>query len=242
MNEEITGYDMFDILFERAVKEDYENELRVIPDRKQLENAYSFSYSHTRRMKKAFSSDAFREIIYSIFSKARNFAAAAAAVIVIFSAVFFIFPEVRGAVSKVIIRWFDQYAEFVPDTDSDGIIISKWNPGYLPDGFSLVKQSKESEFILSEFSDSKGQTIFFSYTASDAYLAINNEGVVYSSKTINGIEYHIFESSDLNLNANLIIWEIKDCRFRISSEISAEELMAVAVSVTDSQQPAKKFP
>ena len=232
MNEEIMEYDIFDILFEKAVKEDYENELCEIPGREQLEASYSFSVSHTRRMKKAFRADVFKEKFYSIFSKARNFAAAAAAVIIIFSAVFFIFPEVRGAVSKVIINWFDQYAEFIPDSDNDKNVINNWHPEYLPDGFSLDKLTETGELVLTAFSDKYGQTIHLTYTVNDSYYAANNEGVVYSSKTVNGIEYHIFESLDLNINENLIVWEMQDYRFYLTSKISAEELLSVAVSVT----------
>jgi len=62
-------------------------------------------------------------------------------------------------------------------------------------------------------------------------IAVNNEGVIYSTVTANNIVYHLFESKEERTRSS-IVWDQDGYRFTIISEYPITELQKMAVSVT----------
>jgi len=61
--------------------------------------------------------------------------------------------------------------------------------------------------------------------------AVDNENREYYSEYYNGVEYHVYESVDIERVSSVIVWTQESFSFSMSGEIAIAELIRVAVSV-----------
>jgi len=139
-------------------------------------------------------------------------------------------PEVRAVVTGTVIEWFDQFVRFY----SNASVVEKVNlePTYIPDGFKEDYRDGGKTITIIIYTNHDDVSILFESQLIDAQLSIDNEGYEYELKQIDSIDYHIFTAID-NGKANMIVWEENGQRYKISSVISTDKILMMALSVLE---------
>jgi hypothetical protein len=222
---------LFDAVFAQAVVLNFEDELAEIPPKQELEKMYSFSAVHIVKMKKLFGSDKKKDIFRKIGKWSRSVAAVIVIIMALFFGVMLSSPQVRAAVSNVIIEWYEKFTSFTSDNSQIKVDDIEWWPKYLPDGFSEHEILQTGSINEISFYNAEGKDITLLYLKSTDTIAVNNEGVIYSTVTANNIVYHLFESKEEGTGSS-IVWDQDGYRFTIISEYPIKELQKMVVSVT----------
>lgn len=232
MNSRESQSTLFDAVFAQAVIKNFEDELAEIPPRQELEKIYSFSAVHIAKMKKLFWQDKRKDIIRKIDKWSRSTAAVIVIIMVLFFGVMLSSPQVRAAVTDVIVQWYEKFTSFTSGTNEQTKVDNiEWWPAYLSDGFSeheILQTGGINEIC---FYNTNGKDITLIYLTSTGSIAVNNEGVIYSTVTVNDIVYHLFESKEEGTRSS-IVWDMNGYRFTILSEYPIKELQKMAVSVS----------
>ncbi|MHB8061777.1 MAG: DUF4367 domain-containing protein [Ruminiclostridium sp.] len=231
MNSRESEPTLFDAVFAQAVIKNFEDELAEIPSRQELEKTYSFSAVHIAKMKKLFGQDKRKDILRRIGIWGRSTAAVIVIIMALFFGVMLSSPQVRAAVTDVIVQWYEKFTSFTSGTNEQTKVYNiEWWPAYLPDGFSeheILQTGGINEIC---FYNTNGKDITLIYLTSTGSIAVNNEGVIYSTVTVNDIVYHLFESKEEGTRSS-IVWDMNGYRFTILSEYPIKELQKMAVSV-----------
>lgn len=223
---------LFDAVFAQAVIKNFEDELKEIPPRQELEKMYSFSVSHIAKMKKLFRQEKRRDIFRKIGIWGRSTAAVIVIAMALLLGALLLSPQVRAAVSEVIIQWYEKFTSFTSGTTEQTDIdnLEFW-PTYLPEGFSRHEVLQSGSINEINFFNTEGNDITLVYLESAGAIAVNNENVIYSTVTNNNFVYHIFESKEEGTRSS-IVWDMNGYRFTILSEYPIKELQKMAVSIT----------
>lgn len=223
---------LFDAVFAQAVIKSFDDELAGIPPRQELEKIYSFSAAHIAKMKKLFDQDKRKDTIRKIEKWGRSAAAVIVIAVALFFGVLLTSPQVRAAVSDVIVEWYEKFTSFTSGShEQTKVDTIEWRPTYLPDGFSEPEVLQTGGINELCFYNTEGQDITLLYFKSTDAVAVNNEGVTYSTVTANDVVYHLFESQEEGTRSS-VVWDKDGYRFTILSEYPIAELQKMAVSVS----------
>jgi len=222
----------FEAMLRLAVIECYETEMETIPPQEELEKMYKFSDRHERRMRKLFA----RVRRMEIWKTVRKYSHRAAAVFVLILSLLFsalmLNGNVRAAVQKTFIEWFDKFTRFTFSGGAEIDADSEWVLTYVPDGFT---ESESFEVIgkTAIYTNEHDERLIFKYNPTQGYsIAIDNEDYDYSTFFDNGIEYHLFVPL-IDYKFLSILWEQEGFAFRVTFEESKDqdELIKTALSV-----------
>jgi hypothetical protein len=109
-----------------------------------------------------------------------------------------------------------------------------WHLDYLPDGFTEIKSVSNGGTTGVIYANAENIQISWIYMESaNSNTSVNNEGVAYSTQTIDGVTYYLFEAVGEGED-NSIIWELDGYRFVISSTIPLTDVQKMATSLSTS--------
>jgi len=220
---------VFDALFGQAVIDNFYEELNSLPSDSELAIQYTFSRTHDIRMKKLFAKNDRREALRSVGMWSRRLAAVIAIVVTLLFASLMTVPQVRAVVFQTLTEWYERFVRFTsnsPESDK-----TNFEPEYIPEGFTEIAREELSMIVTIVYMDSEGDKIItFQSARSPDSASIDNEGIDYSIIEITGINYHLFTSVD-SYGDNSIVWDMSGQRYSITSTISIDILINMALSV-----------
>jgi len=224
---------LFDIMFEQAVIKNIDDELAAIPTRAELEKMYILSDRHKARMKKLFARDKRHDIWKIACVWGRRAAACISITVAVTSAVLMTNPKVFAAVQGTVVEWFDQFTKYGVGTKQlpteVSVADSEWYPTYLPDGYSKSASSIDGNIATVIYKNEESGVITLIYTSVGGVVSVNNEGIIYGEKIIDGVAYGIYAAVEENEN-NMIVWEKNGIRFQLFSDAPIPKLQKMAQS------------
>ncbi|MCM1579101.1 MAG: DUF4367 domain-containing protein, partial [Ruminococcus sp.] len=142
-------------------------------------------------------------------------------------------PTVYAAVENVMRTVFDEYDQY--EFEGEDISFADFDNsirlGYVPEGFYLVRGDYlggSVHLTYSDKNDENEEKIIFDYGIADgSSISLDNEHNIYSVFTLNGIEYHYYESTDENFY-DVLMWYKDGYVFSIFAQTSKEELVKIA--------------
>ena len=228
MDIETANDSLFEGLFRQAVIDNFLEELDSLPADEELAKIYVYSPEHEAGMKKLFSLEARKERIRNIAKWSRRAAAVLVIAVAVLFGVLMSAPQVRASVIDTIVEWYEKYTKFTsnaPDTEKPNL-----EPGYIPIGFWENNRIEMETITIIEYINNDNEIITFqSYRASGS-VSVDNEEIAYWTLGLDGMEYHLFASTDGD-SENTIIWDVTDQRYKITSAIHTGELLEMAISV-----------
>ncbi len=224
---------VFEALFRQAVIDDYNEEIDSIPPRERLLEIITISTDFELRMKRLLTRDKRKELL----RKAVYYGKRAAAVVLIISNIVFgillCYPEVRAAVHKTIVEWYDKFTSFVFQSESSDTDEPKeWEPRYLPKGYDKDSVTRLGRTTNMEYVDAQGNIIVLSYRPTDnnTTISVDNENHRIEIQTIRGHEAHIAEATNPEFD-NGVIWSMEGYTFYLWSKLPVTELIQIAQSI-----------
>lgn len=220
---------VFEALFRQAVIDNFYDELNSLPTEKDLADQFVFSPSHELRMQRLFARDARRDRIQTAIKWSKRIAAIIVITLALFFGTLMLVPQVRAVVFQTILEWYDKYVTFTSNvTDAEK---SYSEPGYLPENYREVfRDSKDMGTLIVYMNDADQTVITFQSFRVTATTAVDNEMMEYSVAIVNDVEFHIFNMTD-DSSENTVVWERNEQRYIITSTISTDELMKIAVTI-----------
>ena len=220
---------VFEATLRQAVIDDLMHEVASVPSNDELSKIYTFSHRHTIRMNRLFAKEKRQEYWKAIFKYSKRVAVVAMIIVTILFSTLMLNPKVRAAVVDVIIEWFEGFTSFhSPETDSQKVFDPTWRPEYIPEDFTEGEIFQAAGAMELSYKTDSGRTLSFSYISNDGKVFADNDDMAYKIEEHNGIEYHIFESTDST--DNIIIWDNAGYRFSISANIPIQEIKKMAFS------------
>ena len=233
MNKDQVNDVIFEALFRQAVIDDFNEEIDSIPTNEQLAKIYSFSPEFEIRMKKLFTKDRRR----SLFKKGMFYSRRVATIFIIVLGLLFgtlLFnTEVRAAVGKVFVEWYDKFTSF---TFRDDEIISEkkdWTLNYLPKGYAMKNYEVLGRITNIEFTNEQGDKIRFSYhpEGSITNISVDNENHKIDRCEILNNEVYCISAVDDKFD-NGVIWNMDGYTFDLWGKIPVDELIKIAESMS----------
>ena len=220
---------VFEALFRQAVIDNIYEEVNSYPPDEELAEIYTFSDAHEKRMKKLFAREARKASLRTIAKWSRRAAAAITIVVTMLSGTLLSVPQVRAAVAQTLTEWYEKFVRFTsnaPETEKTNL-----EPRYIPEGFVEVSREEIPMMLTVIYLNSGGYTTiaFQSFRASDS-ASIDNEDMNYLALEIDGVRYHLLTSND-GSGKNSIVWDVDGQRYTITSTISTDDLLKMAISV-----------
>lgn len=235
MNVKDINDSVFEALFRQAVIDDYNDEIDTIPPREELSKMITFSCEFEYKMKKLFRREQRKDFIKLIIDNGKKVAVFCLVTATLLFSILLFNPEVRATVGKVIVEWYDKFTSFdfkydIPDSGD----MQDWHPEYLPEGFHDSILEKLGRVTNIEYKNDHGQIIYLSYSSQGnaTNISVDNENHTIENGTINGYEAFILKAADNDFE-NGIIWSMQGYTFNIWSKLPMEELMKVAISVSE---------
>jgi len=224
---------IFDLILKDALQECLDEELKEIDEMVANSPPHEFSPQFEKRMKKLINSIGRKDRIKKAKRIIVRTAVSIAAAFGIIFGVFLTQPEVSAAVQNVIRTVFDRYDKY--DYVGDELTVENFNNnirlGYVPDGYYLSKGNYSPALVSLKYVNENKNEILFDYGIADGTSSIyDNEHNLYDNFTINGIEYHYYESNDSDFSST-IVWYDKGYSFSISAHLSKEEFVKIAENV-----------
>ncbi|OPZ92185.1 MAG: hypothetical protein BWY74_01706 [Firmicutes bacterium ADurb.Bin419] len=236
MNKNQVSDTVFEALFRQAVIDDFNEEIDSIQANEQLAKIYSFSADFEIRMKKLLTRDRRK----SSFKNAMLYSRKVASVLIIVLGLLFgtlLFnTEVRAAVGKVLVEWYDKFTSF---TFRDDEIISEkkdWTLNYLPEGYAMNNYEVLGRITNIDFKNELGDKIRFSYhpEGSIINISVDNENHKIDRCEILNNEAYCISAVDDEFD-NGVIWNMDGHTFDLWGKIPMEELKKVAESISENK-------
>ncbi|WP_406241879.1 DUF4367 domain-containing protein [Tissierella carlieri] len=236
MNKNQVSYTVFEALFRQAIIDDFNEEIDSIPTNEQFAEIYSFSIDFEIRMKKLFTRDRRR----SSFKNAMLYSRKVASILIIVLGLLFgtlLFNnEVRAAVGKVLVEWYDKFTSF---TFRDDEVIGEkkdWTLNYLPKGYALKNYEVLGRITNIEFTNNQGDKIRFSYRLEEGItnISVDNENHEINSYVI--LDKEAFSITAVNDKFdNGVIWNMEGHTFDLWGKVPVDELKKVAESISENK-------
>jgi hypothetical protein len=221
---------IFDTLLKEAVAENFREKMEAMPSEEELLRENPPSAHHIRRMKAIFAMERRMKIRTPVFKVAK----AAVYVVCVIAALTFALlltnPGVRAAVREAIVTFWGKFAsvEF-PEAETPSKSIQDFSLQYIPEGYSLDSTVENGETLLTFYMDANGDMLILDISPPNSY-AIDSEHQNYRTETVDGVVYHVFESTKSGDSTN-IIWESEGFSFQLNGILSADELLRSAISL-----------
>lgn len=233
MNSVIMEDSLFEALLRQAVIESYEEELLSIPQDK----IHRFSDTHNKKMNKLFQKAELQEKI-RVTTKwiKRSIAMLLIVTSVLFGALVTV-PEVRAAVTGVVIEWFNKFTKFTSNNayNAETDEPNEWAPSYIPEGFTKIEQDNFGGILTLVYQDQEGTMIDIICLYDGGSISIDNEHQGYYTVEKGSIEYHIFEALEKGEH-NIIVWSKEGYQFKAESLLPVNELYKMALSVAETNK------
>ncbi|GHU40050.1 hypothetical protein FACS1894111_00050 [Clostridia bacterium] len=227
-SEQIFKDDVSEALFRQAVIDDFNRRIAEA-EQEAAKEKHVFSERHERQMKKLFARERRKESLQRTFRRIRKASIAVAAAFTSFGLLLWTVPEVRAAVTKTVVKFFDKFAQFdggAPATEN-----IHWHLSYLPEGYAETSNMTEGFATFISYSDTSGTPLSFDAVPADASsIAVNNEGVIYGQTIIDGLVYHTF-TADSDSQGNTVVWDKDGYRLVLGGGVSIDTLLKMAQSV-----------
>lgn len=225
----------FEALLKEAVCEYHIEELKAIPSNRELKAAYTLSPEFYRKMDKILIAQEKVMRKYNIIRILKY----AAIIVLMIGTLALTNSDVRAKIKEIFLEMFDEYAVMTFNSDSENVITSledlDFELGYVPDGFELVEEMKDSNIVRSKYTNTKEDILVRCYLISNNENNLNsdNKGVRYESITINGeFECYFRSSEDTNKENSLICYNSKlGFYVSITANLSKEELVKIAENI-----------
>ena len=227
--------DIFETMMKNALIERYSNEV----DSLMTEPEEKFSESLERKAEKII-----RKV--GIYEQAKNIGKIAAksfSVALIVLGISFAFlltqPKVYAAVRDVVRTVFADYDSYSSNIGSfnmdDKTFDNSIVPSYIPEGYKL-RQAFYGDFNVDLiYNNADDMDIQYGYGTKDGTkFSINNERIEFSERQINGITYYVYKAISPD-DYNTVIFYYDEYIFMIDSQLSIEEIVKIAESVSEVQ-------
>jgi hypothetical protein len=220
---------VFEALFRQAIIDNIYEEVDSYPPDEELTKMYTFSDAHEKRMKALFARVVRQARFHAVAKWSwRSVAAIMIVATILFGALMFV-PQVRAAVVQTLTEWYEKFVRFTsdaPETEKTNL-----EPTHIPQGFVEVSREDIPMMLTVIYvNDDSSTTIAFqSFRAADS-ASVDNEDMNYLLLEIEGVKYHFLISND-GSGKNSIVWDADGQRYTITSTISTDELLKMAISV-----------
>ena len=236
MNRDQVNDVVFEALFRQTVIDDFNEEIDSIPTNEQLAKIYTFSPEFEIRMKKLFIKDRSRSLLKNTMLYSRRVASVLIIVLGLLFGTLLFNTEVRAAVEKVLVEWYEKFTSF---TFSDDEFIDKkkdWTLNYLPEGSTLKNYEVLGRITNIEFINEQGDKFRFSYRpeGSITNISIDNENHKIDRCEILNNEAYCISAVDDKFD-NGVIWNMNGHTFDLWGKISMNELKKVAESISENK-------
>lgn len=219
---------LFDFVLTEALKEYVEMELKEV-DELVMEEPHEFSPQFEKKMRKLINSVGRKENI----ENCKRIAGKTIVSLAIMGSLLFggllTQPEVFASVQNVFRSVFEKYDkyEYVGEELTFENFDNSIRFGYVPDGYYL-SEGHYSLFDVVLFYTNKTNEITFEYGIADGTISYyDNEHNSYEIFYLNGIEYHYYESNDIDFD-NKLIWYKDGYIFGIYAHLSKDEIVKIA--------------
>ena len=148
-------------------------------------------------------------------------------------------PKVYAAVCDVVRTVFEDHDSYSSNAASSNMEGRTFDnsivPSYIPEGYKL-RQAFYGDYSVDLIYENIDNTdIQYGYGTKDGTeISINNERIEYSEEIINGVTYHIYEATVPD-DYNTVIFHNDQYIFMIDSQISVDEIVKIAESVSEMQ-------
>lgn len=144
-------------------------------------------------------------------------------------------PDVRAWVEQVVLQRLDTHNNFYFGTPPEaGKETGDWRPAWLPEGVRLVKEVPLGRVKQLIYEEADGTRLYLDVYPAETgtALGMDNEHQDYSEITINGHSAYLMTANEEGY-MSFLVWvdEENDLVFRITSELSAAEMIKMAESV-----------
>lgn len=137
----------------------------------------------------------------------------------------FVFPSSRDS----FIDNFNIASRYQMTKNNKNSVPNKITVGYIPEGFELISQESYSKSTMYHFISKSNLTFRIHKSSSAIEIDFNTEDIETETVFIDNTEY----TYGLSLsNVSYLIWQKNDYIYRINGEISKEEMLKIAKTVT----------
>ncbi len=236
MNKDQVNDVVFEALFRQAVIDGFNEEIDSIPTNKQLAKIYTFSPEFEIRMKKLFIKDRRRGLLKNTMLYSRRVASVLIIVLGLLFGTLLFNTEVRAAVGKVLVEWYEKFTSFT--FNDDEVIYEKkdWTLNYLPEGYTLKNYEVLGRITNIEFTNNQGDKIRFSYRLEEGItnISVDNENHEINSYVI--LDKEAFSITAVNDKFdNGVIWNMDGHTFDLWGKIPVDELRKIAESISENK-------
>lgn len=205
--------------FARACILSYEEWVATIPE--ELPKP-EYSKKHIRRMNAL--KNKMRGNVYHHFTTKTIRIMLVAAILLALMMTAFVFPSSRDS----FIDNFNIVSRYQMTKGNKNSVPSGITIDYIPDGFELESSEPLSKYLILKYSNSDGLSFTIYKASSSTEIYFDTENLDTQNITINNINYTY--GTDAFGNSN-VIWTVNDYVFRIDGNLSAEELLKIAVTI-----------
>lgn len=227
----------FEALLKEAVCEYHIEELKAIPSNRELKATYTLSPEFYRKMDKILRAQEKVMRKYNIIRILKY----AAIIVLMIGTLALTNSDVRAKIKEIFFEMFDEYAVMTFNSDSENVITSledlDFELGYVPDGFELVEEMKDSNIIYFDYTDNNENKLFIKFYlifGTDNQLQSDNKGVLYEEIIINDKFEAYFRSTNDISKENSLICYYSEAGFSVSimGNLSKEELIKIVENIT----------
>jgi len=148
-------------------------------------------------------------------------------------------PKVYAAVWDVVRTVFedhDSYSSNIGSSNMDGKTFdNNIVPSYIPEGYKLRQAFYGDYNVDLIYENADDMDIQYGYSTKDGTeISINNERINFSERTIEGVTYYVYEATVDNDYSD-VIWCNSNYVFMLRSQLSADEIVKIAESVSEVQ-------
>lgn len=222
---------IFDLLIADALIEKWDAELQELSENNEYDK-HKFSDEFEKKVRKIRNSIGRKDRIKIGTQICMKFVITVATIMGVIFGGLLTQPPVYAAVQNVIRTIFDEYDKY--DYIDDELTVENFNNNirlvYVPEGYNL-KNGYYSKVNVTLIYENELNEIIFNYSIANGTSSnYDNEHNSYSAFTINGIEYHYYESNDNDFYDTLVWYKNGYC-FSILAQLPKEKLVEIAENV-----------
>lgn len=181
-----------------------------------------YSKKHEKWKKKLF--DKMRGDRYHTFTTRTVKVMLVAAILSVLLLTAFVIPSSR----EFILDNLDEFSRYELTDNNKNSVNGEITVGYIPDGFELDNTEYFSKYVTSKYKSQNGNFFTIFKYSSAAKVDFNTENSISEEIIIDGIKYVYCEG---DLGVNNLIWTRNDYVYRISGQLSYNELLKISENV-----------
>lgn len=232
---------IFEVMLQAAIKESFEKEVLEYPSADILTEEYDLSLATHRKIEKMIRDSRQKLAQLSIQKVAKKAAVIAAITIPVSIFGLFSVDASRNAIFNALLEWKADHLDIkYEDKNSASSAVTSLSPStgavlkpkYIPDGFSETETNQTASSYNVYYKNSEGEAIIFrSFSLKkEGVFSVDTEKTTQKEVTINGVTANLFESKSADASTYLV-WSIKSNSFVLKSNISSDQLIAMAESM-----------